>query len=214
MGSGLLRVKACVAPGRETERAPPSVSFHIRDGTPLAATPGMMKHSIVFALAACAACSRTDGTPRTAQNAPTKPAEEHAADSAATHASPLDGTHWRLVEIQSMDDRQGKTRPDDPSKYTLSFEHALVAMRLDCNRASGPFTVNPSGADSGSLTIGPLAVTRAFCKPPSLGDRIGRDMDRVRSYRLVNGRLSLSLMADGGIYLWEPDTAARSPGQP
>lgn len=174
----------------------------------------MMKRSIVIALAACAACSRPDGTARTARSAPTKPAEAHAADSAAAHNSPLDGTHWRLVQIQSMDDRQGTTRPDDPSKYTLGFEKALVSMRLDCNRASGPFTVSPASGDGGSLTIGPLAVTRAYCQPPSLGDRVGRDMERVRSYRLVNGRLALSLTADGGIYLWEPDTAARPAGQP
>jgi para-nitrobenzyl esterase len=33
---------------------------------------------------------------------------------------------------------------------------------------------------------------------------VARDLGYVRSYRLKNGRLYLSLMADGGIYEWRP----------
>jgi hypothetical protein len=126
-------------------------------------------------------------------------------------ASALPGSRWRLVEIQSMDDAQGTSRPDDPSKYTMAFGiDGMVAMRLNCNRARGPWSdsPNPSGT-SGSLSIGPLAVTRAACTPPSLDGRIARDMAFVRSYTQKDGHLYLSLMADGGIYVWEPDTAAR-----
>jgi hypothetical protein len=39
---------------------------------------------------------------------------------------------------------------------------------------------------------------------PSLHDRIARDWKFVRSYTLKDGRLFLSLMADGGIYEFEP----------
>ena len=120
---------------------------------------------------------------------------------------PLGGTRWRLVEIQSMDDAIGTTRPDDPSHYTLAFaEEGTVALRLDCNRGTARWSATPaSSPESGQLRIGPIAATRALCPPPSLGDRIGRDMDYVRSYLVKDGRLHLSLMADGGIYVWEPD---------
>ena len=128
----------------------------------------MMKRSIVIALAACAACSRPDGTARTARSAPTKPAEAHAADSAAAHNSPLDGTHWRLVQIQSMDDRQGTTRPDDPSKYTLGFEKALVSMRLPISSFVG---VRPSSF-SNSRDARTNLVRRSFMWT---GIRIVRD---------------------------------------
>jgi heat shock protein HslJ len=113
-----------------------------------------------------------------------------------------------LVEVQSMSDEQGTKRPDDPAKYTLAFDSTggRVAMRLDCNRGSGTYDSKPGiNGDGGTLTFGPLAVTRAFCPPPSLGDRIARDMAFVRSFRIANGRLAMSLMADGGIYLWEKD---------
>jgi hypothetical protein len=80
-----------------------------------------------------------------------------------------------------------------------------VAMRLNCNRATGTWTVKP-GADgtSGGFAFGPLAGTRALCPPPSLDERITAQAQYVRSYLLKDGRLSLSLMADGGIFIWEP----------
>ncbi|HXV82180.1 MAG TPA: hypothetical protein VEG60_20090, partial [Candidatus Binatia bacterium] len=66
-------------------------------------------------------------------------------------------------------------------------------------------TANPVGnGGSGSFRIGPLAMTRAHCPPPSLDVRIAKDMEFVRSFIMKDGRLYLSLMADGGIYVWEP----------
>ncbi len=114
---------------------------------------------------------------------------------------PLAGTSWRLIEIQSMDDEIGTARHEGNAPYTMTFgQDGRVSMVLNCNRANGPW----SATSAGSLQIGPLAMTRAFCAPPSLDTRIARDMDYVRSYLLKDGRLYLSLMADGGIYAWEP----------
>jgi hypothetical protein len=36
-------------------------------------------------------------------------------------AQPLAGTTWRLVEMQSMDDNQGITRPSSRDLYTVEF---------------------------------------------------------------------------------------------
>jgi heat shock protein HslJ len=118
---------------------------------------------------------------------------------------------WRLVEFQSMDDAIGTTRPGDPSRYTMTLaDDGTVAMQLDCNRASGTWSAEP-GADgaSGAFTFGPLAMTRAFCPPPSMDQSIAMQTGFVRSFVLRDGRLYLSLMADGGILVWEPDPAAR-----
>jgi membrane-bound inhibitor of C-type lysozyme len=122
----------------------------------------------------------------------------------ATASSALAGSSWRLVEIQSSDDRIGTTRPDDPAKYTLALgADGRASLRLNCNRGTGPWSSTPTGADSGSFSLGPLAVTKAFCPPPSLDDRIARDSQYIRTYLLRNGRLYLNLMADGGTYVWE-----------
>lgn len=157
------------------------------------------------ALIVLAACSPT--RPSAAPTANPSPGGVAEAPGA-----PLAGSSWRLVEIQSMDDAIGTTKPDDPSLYTLAFDReGRVAMRLNCNRGIGSYkaTPGPDGA-SGSLAIGPLAVTRALCPPPSLDERIARDMDFVRGYLLRDGRLALSLEADAAIYLWEPAPSAEA----
>ena len=90
--------------------------------------------------------------------------------------SELVGSNWRLVEFQSSDDKIGIVKPDDPAKYTLALgADGRAAMRLNCNRGTGPWSSHASSADSGSFSLGPLAVTRALCPPPSLDERIAGD---------------------------------------
>lgn len=152
-------------------------------------------------LAALLCCASTQSC---VSNSPTEKRDLRAADPST--AERLAGTKWRLVEIQSMDDAIGTVRPSDRNLYTLDLNvDGRAAMRLNCNRGVGPWSAKPvgNGAD-GSFTIGPLAMTRALCPPPSLDERIARDMNFVRSFLLRDGRLYLSLMADGGIYVWEP----------
>jgi len=121
-------------------------------------------------------------------------------------ADKLAGTRWRLVEIQSMDDAIGTTRPNDRNLYTLDLNvDGRAVLRLNCNRGVGPWAAKPiANGAQGGFSIGPLAMTRALCPPPSLDERIAKDMGYVRSFILRDGRLYLSLMADGGIYAWEP----------
>ena len=119
---------------------------------------------------------------------------------------PLAGTSWRLVEFQSMSDEQGSTRPDDPSLYTMHLNaDGTVNMRLNCNRAIGSWSVRPSADPAnGSFEFGPLATTKALCPPPSMDEMIARQAEYIRGYILKDGNLYLSLMADGGIFAWEP----------
>ena len=141
---------------------------------------------------------------------PTKPPAASASGPSAPSAAAvaLAGSNWRLVEFRSSDDKIGVVRPDDPAKYTMSLgSDGRVAMRLDCNRANGPWSSKASSTDSGSFTFGNLAMTRALCPPPSLDQQIARDTGFVRSYLLRGGNLYLNLMADGGTYVWSPDTS-------
>ena len=132
------------------------------------------------------------------------------AGIAQADANPLVGTSWQLHAIQSMDDAQGTTKVADPSHFTLEFgRDGRAALRLDCNRGHGDYKVTSAGdGSSGSLTFGPVATTRAMCPPPRLDQRVARDLAHVRSYLLKDGKLYLSLMADGGIYEWAPPQAA------
>jgi para-nitrobenzyl esterase len=122
-----------------------------------------------------------------------------ASPSAGGTPTGLAGTSWRLVRFQGGDDRV--LVPDDPSKYTFAFgADGRLAMRIDCNRGTGPWTSSAPG----QLQIGPLATTRALCPPGSLHDRILKDVEYIRSYVLRGGHLHVALMADAGIYELEP----------
>jgi len=111
----------------------------------------------------------------------------------------LAGTAWRLIKFQGGDDTI--LRPDDRAKYTLEFgANGTVGARIDCNRGSGTWT-SPGPSQ---LTLGPLGLTRALCPPGSLHDRIVRDWSFVRSYVIQDGHLFLALIADAGIYEFEP----------
>lgn len=127
-----------------------------------------------------------------------------AADQAPMRS--LGGTSWELVQFQSMDDAQGTTRVADPARYTINFgTDGRASLRLNCNRATGSWQATPAADGlSGSLVFGTLAGTRALCPPPSLDEKLLRDLGYVRGYLLRDGQLHLSLMADAGIYSWRP----------
>jgi para-nitrobenzyl esterase len=113
----------------------------------------------------------------------------------------LAGTSWQLVGFRGGD---GKVlKPLDGREYTLAFgADGRASARIACNRGSG------SWKSDGRSTIefGPMAVTRAMCPPGSmdLHDHILRQLPHIRSYVIRDGRLFLSLMADGGIFELEP----------
>ena len=86
----------------------------------------------------------------------------------------LSGTHWHLVEFQSMDDSVGIQRPADPFLYTMSlYSDRSVSMQLNCNKAKGNWSTKVSSdGQSGSFVFGPLSATRALCPQPSLDEQI------------------------------------------
>jgi len=121
--------------------------------------------------------------------------------AAQTTAPGLEGTSWQLVKFQGGDETI--LTPDDRSKYTIEFgDGGQLTARVDCNRGRG--TWKSSGPNH--LEFGPLALTRAQCPPGSLHDHIVKQWPYVRSYVVRDGHLFLSLMADGGIYEFEPVT--------
>lgn len=111
----------------------------------------------------------------------------------------LAGTSWRLVRFQGGDDRV--LTPADPTKYTVEFgKDGALAVRIDCNRGRGTWTA----PEPGRLEFGPLAMTKVGCPPAPLTERLSKDWGYVRSYVLRGGHLFLALMADAGIYEFEP----------
>jgi len=157
---------------------------------------GYLTFLVPSALLLAAGCVSNAGT---AAQAPGQP-------PAASASHVLAGTSWRLVEFQSMDDSQGITRPRDAGRYTMDLSaDGTATFRLDCNRATGSWAASGSGDGTrGSIAFGSIAATMALCPAPSIGETLARDLNYMRSFVVQDGRLHISLMADGGIYVWEP----------
>ena len=144
--------------------------------------------------------------------APEPPASLNSStqDTAQDKPAGLGGTSWRLVQFEGGD---GTTlKPDDPAKYTIAFgTDGRLSARIDCNRGTSTWK---SSAPS-HLELGPLALTRAMCPPESLHDQIVKQWPYVRSYVMKDGHLFVSLLADGGIYEFEPlSTGTRGAAEP
>jgi heat shock protein HslJ len=124
--------------------------------------------------------------------------------SASALPRDLAGTTWRLLQFEGGDGKLLKH--DDPSKYTIELAaDGRFSARVDCNRGRGTWT---SGGAS-QVSFGPMTLTRAQCAPGSLHDQIVKQLRNIRSYVIRNGHLFLSLMADGGIYAFEPAPPGR-----
>jgi len=142
-----------------------------------------MRRGFVAALLLAVSCGGSD--------------QPHAEASGAP--ATLGGTSWQLLKFEGGDGTV--LVPDDPAKYTITFDaDSGVSLRVDCNRGHGSWRSTPPS----SLEFGPMALTRAMCPPGSLHDQIVRQWPYVRSYIIKDGHLFLSLMADGGIYEYEP----------
>jgi heat shock protein HslJ len=126
-------------------------------------------------------------------------------ENKSTPVTPLSGTTWHLVSFQSSDDAIGEMKVQDPSQFLVTFQTDGTAnLKVDCNRGLSHWTASAVGPDSGTLSLGPIALTRMMCPAGPINDRIVRDAEYIRSYRLVDGKLFMNLMADGGSYVWEP----------
>jgi len=113
----------------------------------------------------------------------------------------LAGTSWRLVYFQPSGAGANPVVPPRVERYTLDFgADGTLALRLDCNRATARWQAIPSGRGALSVTAG--AMTRAFCGDDALDGRIAQDLEKIRSFKVEDGRLFLSLDAGAGTYVW------------
>jgi para-nitrobenzyl esterase len=148
----------------------------------------MLWHMLVAAVVACV-------TALTTSSAQAQPVSAEAAREFAGS--------WQLVRFESGDGRV--PAPADRARYGITLQgDGRLSARIDCNRGRGSWT----SLGARQIQFGLLALTRAMCPPGSLHDRIVKDWPAVRSYILKDGHLYLSLMADGGIYEYEPAAEA------
>ncbi len=105
----------------------------------------------------------------------------------------LVGTTWQWAK--STDSSGKETKVNQPDKYTLQFFSAdgKVAVKADCNTASGSFT-----ADGHNLTFSLGPLTLAACPAGSLSDQFIKELGEAQSYLFDGDNLIVDWKLDSG----------------
>src|SRR5262249_23286517 len=89
--------------------------------------------------------------------APSLPDRTAADASAGLTATSLPGGVWRLATLRPAG--QTEVTIANPDLFTAEFTaQGRVSLRADCNRCAGGYRAGRT-----SLTVGPMACTRAYC---------------------------------------------------
>ena len=115
----------------------------------------------------------------------------------ALSAQPSDGAaitdvvwYWRATLLNDGT----VIRPADPTRYTLELQaDSQAALRADCNRGGGSYTL-----DGDRIDFGPFATTLIACPPGSLDSHYLQQLDQVARYRIIDGDLFFALESDRG----------------
>lgn len=87
-----------------------------------------------------------------------------------------------------------KTLVPDPERYTIRLtKEGRLQARFDCNRGGGDYTLS-----AGRLTFGPMLSTRMACPPDSLDMPFMRDLQKVASFFVQDGKLFLEFKEKSG----------------
>lgn len=145
--------------------------------------------ALVFPLAACA-----------------YPSDKEPQTPAESEASGLAGTQWELVEVSDRPDSGLKPKSVEPGLYTMALKSdGTASFRLDCNRGFGKWqSTSGAAANSGSISISDIGVTKALCPPGSISDQVTANLSRFSSFELTETRLILSAEDGAIVYQWSP----------
>jgi len=88
----------------------------------------------------------------------------------------------------------------EPERYTILFaEDGSLKARFDCNRGGGSYRV-----EAGRLSFGPMMSTRMACPEDTRDALFMRDLERVSTFFVEDGRLYLELPYDSGTMKFRP----------
>jgi heat shock protein HslJ len=111
------------------------------------------------------------------------------ATTSAPH--PLTGSEWQLAAIDTSGSTTTLTRALQ-ARHTLSFgEEGQLALQLDCNRGRASWSAGKPRNGAGTISIGPIASTRALCPEPSFGNQMASGLSDAKTYVLSADRREL-----------------------
>jgi heat shock protein HslJ len=111
---------------------------------------------------------------------------------------------WNLVEITQRDAWPIRLSPAQQVRHQLQFgAGGRLALTLDCNRGIADWSASWPDSGSGTLSIGPIAATRALCQQPSYGEAMASDLHSARGFTILSGSgQSLNILTRNKVYIF------------
>ena len=145
---------------------------------------------LALALTACSE-SRSRG-PAGTDSATTSATADSAAlptppdtPAAAAGATPLEGTHWRLVDVGGQPSPAAADTLRQPG-FTLYARGQRLVGSAGCNRMKGPYQLEGT-----KLKVGPLATTRMACPAMATETAFLEALAATTRYELSGASLTL-----------------------
>lgn len=119
-----------------------------------------------------------------------------SACASISQPHPITGVTWKLAAINSSGSST-RLRPDLRERHTITFDNdGRASMQLDCNRGTASWNASMPDDDSGALSLGPVASTRALCPDPSFGEMMASELPSAESFTLRNEQSVLVVRTD------------------
>lgn len=152
----------------------------------------------------------TNGNPGNDIEVMVVPVGGSSGETAVTGGLPeeLLGLPWQWVAF--TDPASGPQEIPNPENYRVQFEaDGTVLIQADCNSGSGIYSV-AGGPESGSMSIIPGPMTRAFCGDDSLDGRFLQYLEAAAIWFTQDGGLYFDLKFDSGTMQFAAETEATS----
>jgi heat shock protein HslJ len=118
-----------------------------------------------------------------------------ACDGGPTSPADVIGDTWNLVSLQETG--SAPVVVTDSSRYRVTFGNdGRLSVSSDCNSCQGTYTLTGS-----TLTVGPLACTRAFCGEASLDTKFTNILQQAQTISVEDDELTIQSAA--GILTFE-----------
>lgn len=127
-----------------------------------------------------------------------------SACSTSSMPHPLEGTSWRLVDVETSG-TSTRLNEDLSSRHTITFEEDRAIMQLDCNRGNGKWSAAMPRDGDGTISFGPVAATRAYCPPPSFGEVLASELPKATDFTLTPETGRLIIRTDDVAYAFTRD---------
>ncbi|MCK0129107.1 META domain-containing protein [Erythrobacter sp. F6033] len=118
---------------------------------------------------------------------------------------PLDDTSWRLADVETSGTSTQLTQ-ELSSRHRLTFrDGGRLVLQLDCNRGNADWSASMPQVGNGSISIGPVASTKALCPRPTYGEELAAELPTANGFTLTPDGSSLIIRASEAVYVFARD---------